>query len=85
MRRVVKLHNVIDTRSGVQHSTIIVLEDLAKYFIPAPEKKEVKEPIDEKIEFEEVEPEVDDEIDEVEDEIEEAIEDWLEKEEGFYE
>ena len=37
MRKVVKLRNVIDTRTGRFHSIAIIYKDLEKYFEPAPE------------------------------------------------
>lgn len=93
MRKVVKLHNVIDTRTGRYHSVAIVFKEKAKYFRPAPENVEnIQDQIEpaEEIDTEEVENEIDDENDEVEDEVEETVEeepeeDWLEKEDGDYE
>ena len=36
----ITLHNVIDTRTGKFHSTVIVKERLARYFVPAEEEVE---------------------------------------------
>lgn len=93
MRRVVKLHNVIDTRNGTRHDTVIVFEDIAKFYIPVEEAEE--EIVDKKVEDDleefgidgdDEETEIDDEIDEVEDEAEdEIVDDWLEREDGGYE
>lgn len=40
MKKFVRLENVIDTRTGKEHSVAIVEERKAKYFVPIEDKEE---------------------------------------------